>query len=413
MVICNMSKSLLIIGLVWPEPTSSAAGWRMLQIIDLFLHNGYTITFASAASKSEHSFPLNSKGITEKEILLNDSSFDEFIKELNPDLVLFDRFMVEEQFSWRVAQSCPNAVRILDTEDLHFVRNARQEAYKKGLAKHEIIFNNDLAKRELASIYRSDLSLIISEYEMKLLDEQFRIDPKILEYLPFQVTKRNKPTPAYSERKNFMFIGNFLHEPNWKTVQVLKELWPQVRKRLPQAEIHIYGAYPSEKVFQLHNAQQGFIIKGRAENAIETMEHYRVLLAPIPFGAGQKGKFIDALFAGTPSVTTEVGAEGMMNNIQWPGFIAGNNEELITQAILFHEDKKQWEIAREKSDEALKSLFDENWGTDLIDKIKSIQTDLQHHRSMNMVGEILWSSQFLATKYMSQWIEAKNKKAHT
>ena len=88
-----MSKSLLIIGLVWPEPTSSAAGWRMLQIIDLFLHNGYAITFASAASKSEHSFPLNSKGIIEKEILLNDSSFDEYIKELNPDLVLFDRFI--------------------------------------------------------------------------------------------------------------------------------------------------------------------------------------------------------------------------------------------------------------------------------------------------------------------------------
>jgi uncharacterized protein (UPF0128 family) len=103
----------------------------------------------------------------------------------------------------------------------------------------------------------------------------------------------------------------------------------------------------------------------------------------------------------------------MMNNFQWPGFIAGNNEELIDHAIVLHENQKQWELAREKSEEALKALFDENWGTDFINKIKSIQTDLQHHRSMNIVGEILWTNQFLATKYMSQWIEAKNKKAHT
>ena len=125
-----MGKRMLIIGLVWPEPTSSAAGWRMLQLVDLFISQGFEITFASAASKSEHSFPLASKGVMEVEIKLNDSSFDEFIKGLNPDVVLFDRFMTEEQYSWRVMQTCPHAIRILDTEDLHFVRQARQEAYK-------------------------------------------------------------------------------------------------------------------------------------------------------------------------------------------------------------------------------------------------------------------------------------------
>src|SRR5690606_41895284 len=84
-----MGKRMLIIGLVWPEPTSSAAGWRMLQLVDLFISQGFEITFSSAASKSEHSFPLASKGVMEVEIKLNDSSFDEFIKELNPDVVLF------------------------------------------------------------------------------------------------------------------------------------------------------------------------------------------------------------------------------------------------------------------------------------------------------------------------------------
>jgi hypothetical protein len=51
-----------------------------------------------------------------------------FVKQLQPSIVLFDRFMIEEQFGWRVAENCPNAVRILDTEDLHCLRLARQKS---------------------------------------------------------------------------------------------------------------------------------------------------------------------------------------------------------------------------------------------------------------------------------------------
>ena len=122
---------ILFIGLVWPEPTSSAAGWRILHLIRLF-SNHYEVHFASAAGKSEYSFDLKSIGINEHAIQLNDSSFDKFIQQLSPSIVIFDRFMVEEQYGWRVAAQCPDTLRILDTEDLHFVRLARQEAFKKG-----------------------------------------------------------------------------------------------------------------------------------------------------------------------------------------------------------------------------------------------------------------------------------------
>src|SRR5690554_5367129 len=109
-----MNKSLLVIGYVWPEPKSSAAGSRMLQIIDLFQSENYNITFASPCAKSDNAFNLESIGINQVSIELNNSSFDEFIKKLNPDVVLFDRFMMEEQFGWRVVEQCPNALRILE-----------------------------------------------------------------------------------------------------------------------------------------------------------------------------------------------------------------------------------------------------------------------------------------------------------
>src|SRR6218665_3183287 len=114
----------LVIGYVWPEPKSSAAGTRMVELVQLLLHMGYQVTFASAAALSEHRFDLKSIGVEEKPIALNCSSFDDFVRELQPALVLFDRFFTEEQFGWRVENTCPDALRILDTEDLHSLRNA-------------------------------------------------------------------------------------------------------------------------------------------------------------------------------------------------------------------------------------------------------------------------------------------------
>lgn len=405
-----MGKRMLIIGLVWPEPTSSAAGWRMLQLVDLFNSQGFEITFSSAASKSEHSFPLASKGVMEVEIKLNDSSFDEFIKDLNPDVVLFDRFMTEEQYSWRVMQTCPQAIRILDTEDLHFVRQARQEAYKKGLDFNSDMLYSDLAKRELTAIFRSDLSLIISGYEMELLQEEFTINPQILSYVPFQIKQQEQEYLGYEDREHFTFIGNFLHEPNWKTVQRIKEIWPSIRKQLPKAEVHIYGAYPSDKVWQLNQPKQGFRIMGRADHAIDTLKKHRVLLAPIPFGAGLKGKFIDALFAGIPSISSKVGAEAMFQDQEWPGYIADETEEIVDKAVSLYQDQLAWESAAKRSQQILTSLIDPNWGKDLTHALEKIQQNLESHRRKNMIGQILWSNQFLSSKYLSQWIEEKNKK---
>lgn len=101
-----------------------------------------------------------------------------------------------------------------------------------------------------------------------------------------------------------------MHPPNWDSVLFLKErLWPEIRIELPKAEIHIYGAYPDQNAQNLNNPKDGFIIKGRAENVISTLSNYRVLLAPLRFGAGQKGKLLDAMRAGLPNITTQIGSE--------------------------------------------------------------------------------------------------------
>ncbi|WDT67759.1 glycosyltransferase [Cloacibacterium sp. TD35] len=403
-------KNLVIIGKVFPEPNSTAAGSRMIQLMDLFLTQNYQITFLSTATISENSFDLSSKNIQFQNISLNDSSFDELIKNLNPDIVVFDRFTTEEQFGWKVSEQVPNAVKILDTEDLHFLRNAREKAFRQNKFLENSDLINDVFKREIASILRCDLSLIISEFEMNLLIEKFKMDENILFYLPLFGEVKN-PETSFSERKNFVSIGNFLHEPNWQTVLQLKKIWKDIKKQLPEAEIHIYGAYASEKVFQLHNEKEGFIIKGRAESVETVFNTAKVLLAPIPFGAGIKGKLLESMQFGLPNVTSAVGAEAMHGNLDWNGFITDDENEFIEKAVLLYQDENLWQKSQENGFNIIENRFKkELFEPNFIHKIQEISENLESYRNQNILGQILQHHTLQSTKYLSKWIEEKNKK---
>ena len=413
----SIQHSILIIGTVWPEPTSSAAGSRMLQLIKAFQkeYENVEITFSSAATFNENSFDLNTIQVKTKKIKLNDSSFDEFVRELQPSIVVFDRFMTEEQYGSRVNENCPDALLILDTEDLHFLRKAREQAWKKNIPYNEIDFSSDETLRELASIYRCDISLIISEAELELLKSKFTIPETLLLEIPFMVpaitAEWKSSLPSFENRSNFVFIGNFWHEPNYNAVLYLKQsIWPLIRKELPQAELHIYGAYGSQKVEQLHNEKEGFIYKGRAEDAYEVIKQAKVMLAPLRFGAGLKGKLLDAMICGTPQITTPIGAEGMYKNEATPGYISDNELEFAKISVLCYLDKENWTTLQSNGFNIINTHFEETiLSKKLIEKINSIYPNLEKHRNSNFVGKMIKMQQLNSTKYFTKWIEEKNK----
>jgi len=411
-----MSKKLLIIGFVWPEPKSSAAGSRMLQLIEMFQQADYNITFATTCSKTDNAYDLESINIKVESIKLNDSSFDTFIKKLNPNIVLFDRFMTEEQFGWRVAEQCPDALRILDTEDLHFLRKGRQQALKDQALFNISYLQNDFAKREIASILRSDLSLIISQVEQDILITQFNISPNLLYYLPFMLDpvsiEDQKQVPNFKQRQHFVTIGNFLHQPNEDAVNYLKnDIWPLIRKELPKAEMHVYGAYASQKHLQLNDPKNGFLIKGFAEDVSEVVKQAKVLLAPLRFGAGLKGKIIDAMKTGTPCVTTTIGAEGMYGTLKdTNAFIEDNAKNFAKQAVELYTNKIYWRGKQKNGFRILNTFFDKNiYLKDTIETIKHIEAELPLRRQKNFIGQLLQHHTLQSNKYMSKWIEEKNK----
>lgn len=410
-------QHVLFIGSVWPEPSSSAGGSRTVQLLELLQQEGWQLTFASTASDSDHMIDFSGWNMSKVTIRLNDSSFDTFITQLNPTIVVFDKFMIEEQFGWRVAKCCPAALRILDTIDLHCLRIARHKALKENrLFEEKDLLQEEVARREIASIYRCDISLMISPVEMDLLNDCFRVPPQILYYVPF-LLKPLEPEQVHNwktweEREHFVTIGNFLHEPNWNAVLYLKqEIWPLIKNELPEASMLIYGSYCMAKAEALNAPKDRFLIKGRAADAAQVMADARICLAPLRFGAGIKGKLIEAMQCGTPSVTTAIGAEGMHGDLEWNGRIEDDPHAFAKAAIQLYSNKEQWQYYRQNGIRIINEYYPgEKLGRQLLKHILHVQEQLFTHRLRNFTGSMLLQHRLASTKYLSKWIEEKNRK---
>jgi O-antigen biosynthesis protein len=417
----NERPRVLIIGYVWPEWTSSAAGLRDWNLIQSFQEHNWDITFTSPSKANEFQAEIQSKNIETVSIGPNDAKFDSFIEKLKPDFVIFDRFVIEEQFSWRVKKFSPQSIRVLDTQDVHFLRRGRGQALQNGLPL-EKVFSADFdlvtedCLRELSSIYRSDLTLVLSDFEMQMLQNRFQVPKDLLRASRFMYGPSPKNLLDYHAREHFVVIGNFRHPPNPDGILWLhQKIWPLIRQKLPQAQIHIYGAYPSKDMMALTDPEEGFHVMGHAPDQHATLSKYRVSLAPLRYGAGIKGKISDSWWVGTPVVSTPIGAEGMMDQPSgkgienWGGHIANNAEEFARMALELYASKLHWTRAQEAGFRIVRNLFDyQKNSQQLIRDLNEVKENSEQFRNKNLVGQLLWHNAFKSTKYFSKWIELKN-----
>lgn len=410
-------KKALFLGYVWPEPKTTAAGHRMIQLLQAFQNDGFQITFASAAQQSPYSENLKTLGIKTKAIRLNDGGFDSFIAALAPNVVVFDRFMVEEQFGWRVAENAPQAIRILNTEDLHSLRESRESCLKQKLDFTEDLWlQNDKTKREVASIYRSDLSLLVSSYETDLLKNQLQINASLLLNLPLfydpLTSEDRRHWLSFAQRNDFLMVGNGKHAPNVDAVHYLKnDIWPLIRERLPNAQLHCYGAYLPKSLTEMHNPKTGFLVHGWVDDLDVVMRQVRVQLAPLRFGAGIKGKLLDGLRNGLPTVSTNIGVEGMQTNKSFETLTAEEPIAFAHKAVSLYTDESLWSHSQNVGTALLHTAYAKEALTQrLFGRIAELQNNLVKHRRANFIGGMLQHSSLAATKYLAKWIEAKNRK---
>jgi glycosyltransferase involved in cell wall biosynthesis len=391
---------------VWPEPLSSAAGVRTRELVTILLENGWMVTIASpSGAESEHREALRGLGVRTLSLDPNDSAkTDPALRAVGPaDLVLFDRFVMEEQFGWRARERWPGALHLVDTQDLHSLRRARERLVSAGAPPERVRepstedFGDDLV-RELGSLYRADGALVVSSFEADLLE---KFGYPFATYLPFSATACTD-VPPFADRAGFCFLGNYRHPPNLDAVRaLLAGDWPAIRERLPRAELHLYGAYPPAEI-SAHRGANGVFAQGPVADHRAALARHRALLAPLRFGAGIKGKVLEAWATGTPVAGTPLSFEGM-------GFEA--TEAFVDSAVRLASDENAWNKASAAGLAHVQSHFSaDRIARDFLASVDRGRRSLGALRERNVTGRLLRHQSQNATKYFSRWIEAKNAK---
>ena len=388
---------ILCIGHRYPEPETTASGRHLIDYLLYLKAADFKVHFASISKKTPYSFDFGTHQIQTTSIQLNCSSFQEFLKDLQPKIVIFDRINSYEQFAWQCKEVLPDTLLILNTEDLHFLRYARQ---KRINYKTEPLFN-----REVKAILSADLSLIISKTEIDLLTKELNISDEQLSYLPF--LKHLSPQKAlnFEDRKHLIFVGQGQHKPNADAVEYLqKEIWPILANKLPKVELHVYGREYPKSLFT--NTPERMSYNGWARDIKETMSSYKLNLAPLNFGAGLKGKVMTGLETQTVTVGSQIAFEGFPYNLQQQAYTS--KENLIDKISQLYTDKKFHAAYLEVQNRCL-SDFSPKWYKAHVEQLHYLNTFREAHRSKHLLIDLLWQNQLNKDKYFSKYIQYKQR----
>ena len=113
---------------------------------------------------------------------------------------------------------------------------------------------------------------------------------------------------------------------------------------------------------------------------------------------------------GTPAITTAIGAEGIYGQFEPPGSVEKDIQNFIDAAVRLHNDKGEWQDAQQRGFQILdKRFIYTSFSKPFQSTIKRLITDLAEHRRQHFMGQLLQQQTLQATKYMSKWIEEKNK----
>lgn len=301
---------ILVVDHYVPEPDRDAGSRVIVSFLTALVSAGWVVKlWPHNRSYSElYTRPLEDLGV---EVLDHRylGSFEDWVRLNGPflDHVLVSRPSIAADVlpslrAFTRAQLCFYGV------DIHFLRMRRQAE----IAGNPQLLNEAAAmERAERQLWRQfDKVIYLSHVETALVEElEPETDARVV--VPFQFdhfNERNKPT----EGNTILFVAGFSHPPNVDAAEFLvREIMPLVHERRPDARLAIVGSHPTDAVRAL--AAANIEVTGWVSD--ERLKRYyaeaRLAVVPLRFGAGVKGKVVEALNQGLPLVTTPIGAEGI------------------------------------------------------------------------------------------------------
>ena len=364
-------KHILVIDHYVPFYDQDAGSRTMWQYLYILKEMDFNITFIGDNFHKHEPYTsiLENIGV---EILYGSYYFNNFDEWLKNNGVFFDfvyllRPHISIKYIDKIKEST-NAKIFYNGTDFHFLRMEREYA----LTKEKQLFNEieRIKKEEIYLFEKSDCVLTISHYEKDYFKNNFpdwdiEVIPTYIYDCEFPLSKNND----FTKRDGILFVGGFAHAPNLAGINwFLSEIWPKIILNNPTMKFYIVGSKTPTEILSLSSENiipLGFISDEELEKLYNKV---KIVIAPLTFGAGVKGKIIESICHGIPVVTTTIGAEGIINCNEILK-IEDESDKFAEVVNKLYEDENEWNNMRSKQVNYSENNFSYKNTKNLLNKI--------------------------------------------
>lgn len=335
-------KVALVVDHYIPQPDRDAGSRTMVAFIDALLDKGWVVKFwpDNLWFDADYGPALQARGVEIVYGQKRSAGFEEYLREVGHqiDAVLLSRPHIAAPYLAAVRAMSPGAKVVYYGHDLHFRRMENEARLKKSPGLMEQAHAMKLQERALWQL--ADLVLYPSREEA---EDVLAIEPsaraRAITPYAFDEFRGNATTAG---RDGIVFVAGFAHPPNVDAAAwLVGEIMPIVWDRHPQVHVYLVGSKPTQQVKAL--ASDRVKVTGYVDD-LTLAQHYlkaRVAVVPLRYGAGIKGKVVEALQQGLPLVTTGVGAQGL-EGLQEVAQVADDAPQIAACIVKLLEDDADW-----------------------------------------------------------------------
>ena len=317
------TRRALVCAPVMPEFDRESGSRRIFHLIELLREAGWSVTFFAENMTGGERY---ARILRQRGVMVYGGVHSRWISDAyvpNPkglleagefDLVLVAFWYFAEALLPLVRAAAPEAHFVVDSIDVHFLRQARKLLGRDPAGQPAGTLDHAYASemvRELNTYAAADGVFTVSQKEADLIND-FVAVPDLAHAVPD--TEELPPSPVpYEQREGILFVGNFRHRPNVEAVEylfaeILPRLDPHVLERDP---LYVVGNGMDEAISRLGEGWPNVKMVGWVPSVHPYFNRARISIVPLTYGAGTKRKVIETLSIGTPCVSTSIGAEGL------------------------------------------------------------------------------------------------------
>lgn len=345
----------------FPETDRNAGALRVFEVIRILARDGHFVTFlAPSANEPKYRSALEELGVEclcdeDRAVVGDVESFGRLLRERNFSVAVFAEYFIYNRYAPYFRMLLPECRLVLDALDLEHVRCEREARL---LNTREAIENAARTKREeIAALRDADAVWTVTEVEKQAV---LKIAPgKPVCVIP-TIHQVDSEVPGFDARSGIVFLGNYHHRPNVDAIHYfMEDIFPTIRRRLPDAEFLIAGAYPDQGLYRYQEEWENVRVTGFVDDHRALLRQCRVGIAPLRYGAGMKGKIGEYMGCGLPCVTTSTGAEGMGLTNGQDALIADSPADFAECVVKLYSDADLWTLLSRNGIEHVRALSTE------------------------------------------------------